>query len=181
MVVNLPRLPFVRLNPVLQQWLARAGDYFAGLSQRERRLLMVAMVALPFLILVFGVWLPIKDATAGREKYLQQLEVQWREAQELADRLVASGQRKKKGKQDLLSVVEGEAAKTNARSYIKRIRPQASMDGQERLQVLLHEVPYPTLVRFLDALARQGVLVARSKLRAAESPGLVHVELLLHV
>jgi len=157
---------------------AKVLPWYQQLPQREQRLLLSAMVILPVLIFVFGLWLPIEDKIDSIRKELPKLQQQVQEARVLASKIKRYG--RKAGSKDLLTTVEQSARKSNVRSFIVRLKPQPGPDGGQRLQIRMQSVPYPSLVYFLGTLAQSGVGLGRVKmLGKSEQPGYVDVNLMV--
>lgn len=155
---------------------------YRRLSPREQRLLIFTAIALPVLLFIFGVWLPVTDRIHALRDAMPALQDQLREAQTLADSLQQAGKqggRKTSGKQNALTQVEQAAKGSGVRQYITRIKPQPGMSGGQRLLIRMHQAPYPNLVKFLFRLAKDGLTLGRAKILASDKPGLLDVELLV--
>jgi len=107
---------------------------------------------------------------------LPKLTRQVQEAQALASKLKRYGGGI--GGKDLLSTVEQSAQMSHVRSFIVRLKPQPGPNGGQRLQIRMQSVPYSSLIRFLETLARAGVSLSRGKLQAKPTAGLLDVNLM---
>jgi len=148
---------------------------YQQLQTREQRLLLGTAALLPLLILVFGLWLPMRDEAAAMRAAMPALEAQLAEAGILADK-VAKGGVKTAAQGDLLSQLDTAARSSNVRQFITRIKPQPGLSGQSVL-VQLRKAPYADMVRFLGQMAGLGVHTARAKLSDVEANGLVDVDI----
>jgi len=165
-----------RVTAILQQHLL---PRYQQLQQREQRLLLATAIVLPLLILVFGVWLPLRDEAAAIRAAMPALQAQLAEANLLAGKVTAGGTAggaKTAAQGDLLTRVDTAARTGNIRQFITRIKPQPGLSGQSVL-VQLRKAPYADSVRFLAAMAGQGVGSERAKLSDVEANGLVDVDI----
>jgi len=162
---------------IRDRWQEEMLPRYRRLSPREQRLLIFTTIALPVLLFVYGIWLPVTDRIHALRDAMPVLQDQLHEAQTLADRL-QQGERRPAGKRNALALVQQAAQASGVRQYITRIKPQPGMGGGQRLLIRLHQAPYPNLVRFLDLLAKDGLALGRSKLLAGNKPGLLDADLL---
>lgn len=153
----------------------RIGRLIRRLSTRERRILQLALVLIPVVLFVMKVWIPITDRIEAIRHELPKLQAQAREAQQLADRL-QKGLVKGRTSGDMITIVEKAAVESGARSHIKRIHPKVGMDARERLEIVLENVPYPVLIRFLANIQDRGGEVMGAKLRAGSASGQVQAQ-----
>jgi len=161
---------------IRDRWQEDILPRYQRLSPREQRLLIFTTITLPFLLFVFGVWLPVSDNIHALERAMPALQGQLREAQTLANRLQQGGH-KSAGKRNALAVVEQAAKASGVRQYITRIKPQPGLGGGQRLLIRIHQAPYPNLVKFMGLLAKDGVALGRAKLLAGDTPGLLDADL----
>lgn len=159
-----------------KHWQEEMLPRYQRLSLREQRLLIFTTIALPALLFIYGIWLPVTDRIDALSNTMPALQDQLREAQMLADRLQQGGHRGA-GKRDPLALVEQTAKASGVRPYITRIKPQPGMGGGQRLLVRMHQVPYPNLIKFLARLAKDGVGLYRAKLLKGDKPGLLDADL----
>ncbi|OIO69518.1 MAG: hypothetical protein AUJ58_05615 [Zetaproteobacteria bacterium CG1_02_55_237] len=156
-------------------WRQHVLPWYQHLQQREQRLVLGTSVILPLLIVVFGMWLPLRDEAMQISSTMPELQAQLLEAQLLADK-VAKGGVKSAAQGDLLTVVDTAARGSNIRQFITRIKPQLGVSGQSVL-VQLRKAPYADTVRFFTQMANQGVSTERAKLSDVEANGLVDVDI----
>ncbi len=160
------------------RWQEEMLPRYRRLSPREQRLLIFTAIALPVLLFVYGVWLPVMDKVHSLEKVLPTLQGELREAQVLADRLQKGGH-KAIGKHNALAMVEQAAKASDVRQYITRIKPQPSLGGGQKLLIRIHQAPYPNLVKFMGLLAKDGVDLGRTKLLAGDKAGVLDVDMIV--
>jgi len=152
-------------------------SHFRQASTRERQLVIATTIILPVVLLVFGLWLPLKDKQGVLRVQVRQLESQLYEANALADMALKRGFGEHRS---LVRVVDNAAQQAGIRSHIIRIRPQPGMDGQQpRLLVSIRHAPFSLLVRFLTGLASQHAYVGAFKLYPASRKGRVDADLTL--
>lgn len=152
--------------------------WYQRLQPREQKLLGLAAFALPMILLVFGLLLPMHDAAQQLQGDVETLAGQASEAGRLADAL----QRQGSGKQPAsnpMTTIEQAAQQTGVRGFIVRIRPEAGFGNRQQMQVHMKDAPYAEVVKFLGRLQGMGMSVSRAKLYALEQPGMVDVELSL--
>jgi len=168
LVSNLTRKP----RDLWQQYVL---PWYLRLQQREQRLVLSTSVILPLLIVVFGLWLPLRDEAMHIRSTMPELQTQLVEAQLLAGK-VAKGEVKSVTQGDLLTVVDSAARSSNIRQFITRIKPQPGVSGK-RVRVQLRKAPYADTVRFFSQMANQGVATERAKLNDVEANGIVDVDI----
>ena len=162
-----------------EPWFLR----YRGLQLREQRLILVAAVLLPLMILVFGIALPLQDRQKALQAELSFLQHQVAEAEQLAERLMAADTKQQNGGKpaNLMTAVERLARQGKVREYMTRIRPQASTDSQSQsLMLQLKNVPYKTAIGFVDAIAREHLGLSSIKIQAGKSTGLVHLQAVIN-
>ena len=147
--------------------------YYQGLAEREQRLLLFAATALPLMLLIFGLMLPLNDALIAKKQALASLQTQAQEAEMLAIQLQQQGDQPERG--NSMSIVDQQARQAGVRQFITNLRPQ--MSGTEaRLWIQMRNAPYHETVQFLEALAKQGVSLTQVKLQKGEQAGFVHLQ-----
>ncbi|MDX8406663.1 MAG: type II secretion system protein GspM [Mariprofundus sp.] len=166
------------LSAPARQWLqAELAPRYEQLERREQRLVVVATTLLPLMLLLFLVILPMQDRQIQLRHSVAALQLQAREASQLAAQLLASGGGKALQPVNVLSSVERIARQSNVRQYMTRIRPQNRPDNKGQfLMVQLKSAPYKDIVRFVDALAKAKLNLSSMKIKAAGSAGLAHAQ-----
>ncbi|MDX8392795.1 MAG: type II secretion system protein GspM [Mariprofundaceae bacterium] len=162
-------------KPLVARVQGEVRDRYSALQAREQRMVLIAAILLPLLVIVFGFWLPLRDRIQMLETSIPGLETQLVEAQRLATRAGENkGEAMARG--DLLSVVEQQARASNVRRFITRIKPMPGT-GEQRVLVQLRKASYADVVQFLAKMAGQGVNSSRVKLTDVEKRnGLVDVD-----
>ncbi len=151
---------------------------YQRLQPREQRLLLGAGIAVPVVVLVFGLLLPIRDEVARLQQEQITLAAQAEEAGRFADRL-QNQPHARNAIPDLLSGIEQAARSGGIRQQVTRIRPRTTLDGGKQVRVHIKEALYAKVVPFLGQLGRGGVKIVQVRIDAAEAPGRVNVELTL--
>jgi type II secretory pathway component PulM len=163
----------------IETWLLR----YRGLQVREQQLILTAAILLPFIILIFGIFLPLQDQQKILKAELAALQQQAAEAERLADHLMAVDlQYKNSGKPvNLMTMVEQLARQGKVRKFMTRIRPQPSVDNKSQsLMLQLKNVPYKTAISFVDAIAREQLGLSSIKIQGGNSSGLVHLQAVIN-
>ena len=154
-------------------------EWFAGLEQRERRLVMGAAALLLVMLLYVAAWEPLvnnvgelRDATAHQRETLLWMQQAAREVKQLRG---AGGARTRPASgQSLLSLVDRTAKSGKLGTALKRVQP----DGEQRVRVWLEGAGFDDVVRWLVQLERiHGVTVGDSVFEAKEEAGRVDARL----
>jgi len=151
---------------------------YQQLESREQRIVLIAAVVLPLMLIVFGWLLPLQDRQQALHAELAQVQARAAEAEELARYLQLHAAEQKRGgaaSENLLSLVERMARQTQVRSFMTRIKPSQSPGGHEQLMVSMKNAPYDATLRFIHALASRHLGLKTLKLQAADAPGHIHV------
>lgn len=154
---------------------------YQQLEAREQRIVRIAAVLLPLMIIVFGFLLPLQDKQKALRAQLITAQSQASEAEKLAQNLSARTveQKNDTGSKDILTRVERLARETKVRDFMTRIKPNNSPDGSQKLMVRMKNVPYDATLRFIHALAANNLGINSLKLQAADAPGFVHVRAII--
>ena len=171
------------IEPVMarlrEAWLPR----YQQLEPREQRMLLIAAVILPLMVLVFAVLMPLHDRQLSLQSELTAAKSDAKEAQSLAKILTsraASGQGGTGSNGTLLTMVEQKARETGVRGYMTRLKPQRSPGGgHEQLMLQIRSAPYTATVKFFHAIAGMRAGVKSIELKPAGKPGLVHVRAMI--
>jgi|GEM_PF-4789648 len=160
----------MRIDRLLNE---RWRPWQAQLAPREQQLLRMALIAVPLIVLIFGIVLPLKDRQVRLQKELAAIAAQAQEAEQLAERALQGGGVQARG--ELMPSVEQAAGEFELRDNIVRIKPVAGSDN--RLQLTLKDVPYNRLISFLTRLDGLGISVPQAALHARTTPGTVDADL----
>jgi len=159
----------------LNHLMERIRIWFESLAGREQRLVLFAAIAVPVLILIFGIWLPLQDRAEMLRQERGQLESQLKEAEILAASLEQSPKRNIQG--SLLATLDSLARQAGIRQQVTQLRPQVVMGGSgEKVLVQIKDTPFDILARFLSLLGREGVGLERIAI-SASSGGKVNVRI----
>jgi len=162
-------------HPLIVRAQGEVRERYSALQAREQRIVLIAVVLLPLMVIVFGFWLPLRDRVQALETGMPGFEAQLAEAQQLAARAGKNGG-KAVVRGDLLSVVEQQARAAKVRRFITRIKPMPGT-GHQRVLVQLRKARYADVVQFLANMASQGVSSSRVKLTdVGKRNGLVDVD-----
>jgi len=156
---------------------------YQQLESREQRLVLIAAVLLPLMLIVFGWLLPLQDRQKTLRAELVQVQAQAAEAEEMARYLQLHAAEKKGAgavSENLLSMVDRMARQTQVRSFMTRIKPSQSPGGHERLMVSMKDAPYDATLRFIHALATRHLGLKMLKLQMGKVPGHVHVRAIIN-
>ncbi|RLL50171.1 hypothetical protein D8Y20_12100 [Mariprofundus sp. EBB-1] len=152
---------------------------YQQLENREQKLVLIATIALPLIIIVFGVMIPLHDRQLTLQKELSIATNQAAKANQLASYLTAHATDLKANNntESLLSLVDQLARQTNIRTFMTRIKPLTSLNGgSQKLMLSIKNVPYDSMLRFIHALAKRDLGLKQLKFQTAGKPGYVHVQ-----
>jgi len=158
-----------------QAWEKKLAPRYHALNESEQRIIRLAAITLPIIILVFGILLPVSDKNAQLHDEVATLSSQALEATRLANQLASNPQAGNQAAQgSLLSQVDKLARQTGVRTFTTKLRPQQIMGKKERLQMQIKDVPYSKIVTFLVALEKNHLPIHQIKIQST-SKGYVHI------
>jgi general secretion pathway protein M len=150
--------------------------WFAALSERERRIVQIAAVLVP-LLLVVGVLLPLDRSVAQAHERLAKKRNDLAWMQGVAPELAASPQPPSAAGESLLVIVDRSARESGLSGALAGSEPA----GPGGLSLRLQKAPFDTLIAWLARLAQQnGIRVDSATIDSAGAPGLVNAALVLH-
>ena len=173
---------------LLAPWQAIANDWlekellphYRQLASREQRMVLIAMILLPLMLVVFGIALPLKDKLIASKAELIIAQQEAAEAQYLAKHV---GQNRNGDKDsqpvNLLESVEKLARQLHLREFMTSIRPLPVVSGSQRLMFELKDAPYEQVMRFSHALTQEDLELISMKIQLGSSAGLVHVQAII--
>ena len=162
----------------IQAWINEvAVPYYQALAVREQYVLCFAAIALPLMLFVFEVILPLNDAKMNKQQALQELQQQALKAEILSNALQKEGGGKKQ--KNSMEIVDSTAKKVQVQKFITRMRPQMGVGSKQRLLIQMHSAPYSKTVDFLQRLSKQGLSLLSVKLQRDKQSGLVHVQVIV--
>jgi len=171
----LSRFRLLSSHPIVARVQGEIANRYSALQAREQRIVLVASILLPLMIVVFGFWLPMRDRVQQLQATMPEFAMQLAEAEQLAARAGKNGGAKTVPG-DLLSVVEQQARASKVRRFITRIKPLPGTANQ-RVLVQLRKATYADVVQFFANMAEQGVVSRRVKLSdAGKRNGIVDVD-----
>jgi len=167
------------LNQLFEEYLL---PRYQQLESREQKLALAAAILLPLIIITFGLMLPLQDRQIALQKELTVVQHKAAKADSLANYLTthAADLKSNNSSKSLLTTVDQLARQTNVRSFMTRIKPQASLnDGPQSLMLSIKSVPYDAMLRFVHALAKRDLSLKHMKFQATKTPGHVHVNAII--
>jgi len=167
--------PILKLKQALEEQLL---PHYQQLERREQKIVIFAALALPLMLIVFGILLPLHDKQQILQAELSLMQKQAAEAQQLASYINKHGTSLKSSDntESLLTIVERLARQSKIRRFITRIKPQHSPNAtHQQLMLRIKNAPYTTSLRFIHSLAEQGLSVKTLKLQATKTPGIVNL------
>ncbi len=167
-----------RVSEVLHAfWLDRVLPRYQALQPREQRLVAVAAVLLPLIVLSFGVLMPVRDERVAAEARLADLQEQLVQAWGLAELLVRAADHP--APDNVLAAVEKLARDHGVREFMTRLKPQSDLSGRQKLLLQIRNAPFSRVLPFLKGVDERGLAVVRAKLQAAKEPARVDLQLVL--
>ncbi|MDX8377662.1 MAG: type II secretion system protein GspM [Mariprofundales bacterium] len=158
-----------------QRWL----DYYRNLAVREQRLLQLLLIFIPLFIAVYGIYLPMQEALATARNNAAHLQTEVLEAESLSAIILRDVNSNLAGSNasDALTVVEQAAIKAGVRGHIQRMRPQTTLAGEKVVDIRMKNAPYEGVLRFLDALAKAGLVVNEAEITKQDTPSFTDIRL----
>ncbi len=132
--------------------------WWSSLSDRDRRLGLVAIVAVAAWLLWLLAWRPL---TQGRDQWqrnaeLAETELHWMREAALQLPNVQRLEPKDRGNQSLFALAQQSAVQVGLGNAFRR----GEQDGAASVQIWLENAPYDQLVNWLQALQRDYAIVA---------------------
>jgi len=149
--------------------------WFAGLSERERRIVQAGAALVPVL-LVIGVLLPLDRSVAQAHERLakKRNDLAWMLG--VAPELAASPQPPSAAGESLLVIVDRSARESGLAGSLAGSEPA----GPGGLSLRLQKAPFDTLIAWLARLSQQnGIRVDSATIDSAGAPGLVNAAVVL--
>jgi general secretion pathway protein M len=156
--------------------LDAVADWFAQLSERERRIVAAGALLVP-VILVLGVLLPLDRSVAQAHARLTAKGNDLEQMQRMAPELSAAPRAPSGAGESLLVIVDRSARESGLSGSLAGSEPA----GPGGLSLRLQKAPFDTLVAWLARLAQQnGIRVDSATFDSAGAPGLVNAAVVLH-
>jgi general secretion pathway protein M len=161
----------------MKAWLERLRSLWAGLAERERRVLGAGGIALGLILVYLLFWEPLAGARTQRELQLQAARAVAVQLEDLAGVAGRAGRPAIQGKdQSLLAIVDQSRQASALTKPPSRLQPE----GDNTVRIWLEDVPFDALVRWLgDLQTRYGVRVDNADIERESGPGLVNARLTL--
>lgn len=161
--------------------LEEIQNWYHGLQQRERQLVLAASVIVVVTLLYLSIWEPIhKGVTQQSQKYTTQLDIlQWMQnAAAEVKSLKASGAAKRRtnSSQPVSLLVEQSASTAGLKPYLTKL--ESTSDKGAR--VTMDAASFDQLLLWLNTLQTQyGITVSSANLDREDKPGTVNVRMTL--
>lgn len=151
-------------------------EWFANLSARDRRVLIIGAIAAAALLL-FGVIVPLDHTVARERAKLTQKRADLAWMQSVAPEIAASAAPPSATGESLLVIIDRSARESGLANSMAGSEPGAAGS----LSIRLEKAPFDALIAWLARLAQQnGVLVDSAVIEKAGGPGLVNAAIVLH-
>ena len=151
-----------------------------SLSSRDRATLLAGAVVIVAALFYLAVWEPLDERrttlierTAQQTEQLAAMRRSAAEARQLRGRGTTATTQAAGG--SLLSNVDQAASATGLKPSVKRVAPE----GDSTVRVWLGEAPYGAVVKWLEALAKQGITPRTVQMEHGEGGGRVDARVLL--
>lgn len=144
-------------------------NWWAGLAVREQRLVVIAAAVLAVGALYWFIWQPLQQGYATKQAALSQAQLQLAKLQQALPQLQQAGASQGRVGGSLAQIVSNSSRSYNIR--VSRMQPQ-----NEQLQLVLEDVPFEQLLRWLAQLqSTNGVKLVSLDVANTDSSGIVRV------
>lgn len=144
-------------------------NWWAGLAVREQRLVAIAAAVLAVGALYWFIWQPLQQGYATKQAALSQAQLQLAKLQQALPQLQQAGASQGRVGGSLAQIVSNSSRSYNIR--VSRMQPQ-----NEQLQLVLEDVPFEQLLRWLAQLqSTNGVKLVSLDVANTDSSGIVRV------
>ena len=156
-------------------------NWYHGLQQRERQLVLVASIVVITTLLYLIIWEPIVNGVNDQtQKYESQMDIlDWMQTAAVEVRtLKATGAAKRRtnSSQPVTLLVEQSAATAGLKPFIRKL--ESTSDKGARITI--DEASFDQILLWLDTLQTQyGISVSSANLDRAEKPGAVNARMTL--
>ena len=145
---------------------------FKALTEREQLLVMVSSIVIVVGIFYFAIWSPLNSNIEKQRSLIsdQQELLSW--VQQSANRALQLRQSSQGGQTNFNGSLPQAVNQTTARFKIaiSRMQPQ----GQE-LQVWVDQAPFDSVIDWLNALEKMGIVILQVDVTEAEAPGQIKI------
>ena len=151
-------------------------EAIAGLSPRERRLLLAGAIA-GVAILIFGMLIPLDRGVAHAQERLTKKRADLSWMQTVAPQIAVLPPTSVANGESLLVIVDRSARESGLASALSGSEPGSAGN----LSVRLEKAPFDALIGWLARLGQQnGVTVDSAIIEKSGAPGLVNANIVLH-
>lgn len=148
-------------------------QWWQSLQQREQRLVLICAVVISLFLFYWVVWQPVHQSKALNERALQQAEQQLVWLHSVLPQLQQSGVSIERTSGSLSQILTSSARQHGIR--VSRMQPQ-----NEQMQLVLDDVPFEQLIRWLHDLHYQhGLRLVNLDVSLSNQPGIVQVRRIL--
>ena len=148
-----------------QQFLS----WWAGLQQREQRLLTWAAIVVTVGLFYWLLWQPLHQTNAAQQQKVQAAQRQLSQLQQLLPQLKAAGNKTDRSGGSIQQIISNSAR--SAGVNVSRMQPQ-----NEQLTLVLEDTSFEQLLGWLHTLQYQhGVTLVNLDIATADKPGIVRV------
>ena len=158
------------------------NQWWAGLNQRERRIVVLGSIAvlltLLYLLVVEPVITHMRDLDASVREQTELLLWMQSSEQQIAKLRASSGSanRSISSGGSLLALVDQTAKRSKLSTAIKRVEPE----GSEGVRIWLEQASFDNVIHWLVKIKKSdGVEVSRVSIEQTDSPGIVNVRISL--
>lgn len=145
--------------------------YFNSRTERERGILLLALVlGVPILVWLL-LWQPLLSARTQAAEKLVQRDKTYSWMQESSAKIVAAGMAGKQQDSGAGQPLPGQIAQIAKQLSITLTRLEPQSDG--RYSIWLASLDYNNAVRFIDTLLKAGITIDNLDLSLLERPGMV--------
>tara|TARA_R110002126_G_scaffold43555_23_gene124954 strand:+ start:1706 stop:2176 length:471 start_codon:yes stop_codon:yes gene_type:complete len=144
-------------------------NWWQSLAAREQRLLTVAAVVVIVGVFYWLIWQPLHQGKISKEAAVNQAQLQLGRLQQALPQLQQAGGSQSRVGGSLAQIVSNSSRTYNIR--VSRMQPQ-----NDQLQLVLEDVPFEQLLRWLEQLQSQnGVKLVSLDVADTDSSGIVRV------
>ena len=145
-------------------------SWFASLSEREQKLVLAASAVGAIGIFYFIIWAPIHNALAQQKVALAKEQATYTWVQEQVNRAQALRQSNRSTSfNGSLTQLVNQTTRASG-IPVSRMQPQ-----DDELQVWIDEIPFNTLMQWLNNLEARGVIIVQSDISEVDAEGYVQV------
>ncbi len=154
------------------------NEWFQGLSDREKRIVLVGAVALTIMLFYMLLWNPLSGSVSNLHKSVESesKNLAWMKAaaQEVKGKNRGGGAGVQRGDESLMTLIDRTVREGTLGAALKRVQPDK--DGVVR--VWLEDAPFDDMVFWLGSLKNAyGITVDNAVIERSERPGYVKARL----